>query len=103
MKDREKLPHRYAYAIAYDYAHLGEYARAPTWLATCLQENSCNLLTCARTPAWMDCGPMLATNQGPLESCAVVGAVAIVARLFFLFRFACSHSSADTAPIFPVQ
>jgi hypothetical protein len=26
-----------------------------------------------------------------------------VARLIFLFRFACSHSSADTAPIFPVQ
>jgi hypothetical protein len=30
--------------------------------------------------------------------------VVIVARLvFFLFRFTCSHSSADTAPTFPVQ
>jgi hypothetical protein len=29
--------------------------------------------------------------------------VAIAARLIFSFRFACSCSSADTAPIFPVQ
>jgi hypothetical protein len=29
--------------------------------------------------------------------------VAIVTRLFLLFRFICSHVSADTAPTFPVQ
>jgi len=28
---------------------------------------------------------------------------AITRREFFLFRFTCSHVSADTAPIFPVQ
>jgi hypothetical protein len=27
----------------------------------------------------------------------------LVARLIFLFRFACSHSSADTAPILAVM
>jgi len=42
-------------------------------------------------------------TQEPIESSAMVGTVAIVTRLVFLFRFACSHSSADTAPIFPVQ
>ena len=42
-------------------------------------------------------------TQEPLESSAIVEAAAIVARLIFLFRFTCSHVSADTAPMFPVQ
>lgn len=41
MKDREKSPDLYAYNIAYDYAHLGDNAKAVAWLETCLQEKSC--------------------------------------------------------------
>ena len=43
MKDREKSPHAYAFAMAYDYAYLGDNASAVTWLETCLQEKTCNL------------------------------------------------------------
>jgi hypothetical protein len=42
-------------------------------------------------------------NAEPLESSTIVEAVLIVVRLILLFRFTYSHSSADTAPIFPVQ
>jgi len=38
-------------------------------------------------------------TQEPLESSAMVGTVAIVTRLVFLFRFACSHSSPDPGSI----
>jgi TolB-like protein/DNA-binding winged helix-turn-helix (wHTH) protein/Flp pilus assembly protein TadD len=41
MKDRKKSPHVYAYNIAYDYAHLGDNAKAVAWLETCLSEKSC--------------------------------------------------------------
>jgi hypothetical protein len=37
-------------------------------------------------------------SEVPLESSTIVEPVAIVARLIFLFRFNCSHSSTDTAP-----
>lgn len=50
MKDREKSPHLYAYNIAYDYAHLGENAKALDWLETCLQEKGCTPLEVSTDP-----------------------------------------------------
>jgi tetratricopeptide (TPR) repeat protein len=42
-KAREKSPHAYAFTIAYNYAHLGDNAKAVAWLETCLQEKTCPL------------------------------------------------------------
>ena len=43
MKDREKSPHAYAFAMAYNYVHLGDNTKAVAWLETCFQEKTCNL------------------------------------------------------------
>jgi len=56
--------------------------------------------------SWLDGRPPGSSRrktQVPLESSTIVEPVAIMTRLVFSFRFTCSHVSADTAPILPVQ
>jgi tetratricopeptide (TPR) repeat protein len=89
--------------LGWTYNALGQYGKAEAALRKAV------LVDPSDPRAYNNLGQALQTGSNrrktlePLKSSTIVEPVAIVTRLMFLFRFTCSHSSAHTAPIFPVQ